>query len=142
MLNLILADEHFLHVTTRNYHWNVVGPSFSSLHRLLAEQAAEISEWMDLVAERARALGVVARGGWSDLADAKSQPEEIGDGSSAEQMLAVLLALHEELIVQLRTLSTQCGREFNDVGSADFLISLMIRHENLAWILRSQLENN
>lgn len=140
MLNLLLADESVLYATTRDYHWNVTGPEFRSLHLQFEEQYTEIAQWIDDVAERARAIGVGARGNWSDLASSARCSADPGIGLAAEHMLSELLALHEEMIVQLRTDSEACVDRFGDAGTADFLTGLMANHEKAAWMLRSQLE--
>jgi starvation-inducible DNA-binding protein len=140
MLNLILADEYVLYTTTRDYHWNVTGPEFHSLHLQFEAQSGQVSEWIDDVAERARAIGTAARGSWADLAKAARTSADPGAGLPAEHMLAELLALHEELIVRLRTDTETCATRFKDAGTADFLTGLMARHEKTAWMLRAQLE--
>lgn len=140
MLNLLLADEYVLYATTRDYHWNVTGPEFRSLHLQFEEQYERIAQWIDDVAERARAIGVGARGNWTELAKAARIFAEPGIGLSAADMLAKLLALHEELIVQLRTDSEASIRRLEDRGTADFLLGLMKQHEKAAWKLRAQLE--
>lgn len=140
MLNLILADEYVLYATTRDYHWNVTGPEFRSLHQQFEEQHDQIAKWIDDVAERARAIGVGARGNWADLNKAARTSADPGIGLAAEHMLAELLALHEEMIVQLRADCEACAERFNDAGTADFLTGLMKRHEKTAWLLRAQLE--
>ena len=140
MLNLIHADEYVLYATTRDYHWNVTGPEFRSLHQQFEEQYDRIAQWIDDVAERARAIGVGARGNWADLTKGARTSADPGIGLAAEHMLAELLALHEELIVQLRTDSEACTERFKDAGTADFLTGLMEQHEKIARMLRSQLE--
>ena len=140
MLNLLLADEYVLYATTRDYHWNVTGPEFRSLHQQFEEQYGMIGEWIDEVAERARAIGVGARGNWADLTKAARSSADAGMGLAAEHMLAELLAVHEEMIVQLRTDSESCTTRYQDAGTADFLTGLMERHEKIAWMLRAQLE--
>ena len=140
MLNLILADEYVLYATTRDYHWNVTGPEFRSLHQQFEEQYDQIAAWIDDVAERARAIGVGARGNWAELTKSARSSADPGIGLPAEHMLAELLALHEDMIVQLRTDSAACAERFKDAGTADFLTGLMERHEKAAWMLRSQLE--
>lgn len=140
MLNLLLADECVLSATTRDYHWNVTGPEFLSLHRLFDEQYEQCAGYIDQVAERARAIGVAARGNWADLAQAARSSADPGMGLPAQRMLAELLALHEGIIVQLRADSTACTESYKDAGTADFLTGLMIQHEKAAWILRAQLE--
>jgi starvation-inducible DNA-binding protein len=140
ILNLLLADEYVLYATTRDYHWNVTGPEFSALHQQFEQHYNLIAEWIDDVAERARAIGVGARGNWSDLTKSARSSADPGIGLAAEHMLSELLALHEEMIVQLRTDSESCMETFKDAGTADFLTGLMAHHEKLAWMLRAQLE--
>ena len=142
MLNLLLADEYVLYVTTRDYHWNVTGPEFSSLHKQFEVQYEQVAAWIDQVAERARAIGVGAQGNWADLTKAARSSAEPGSDLPAEHMLAELLALHEEMIVQLRTDSGICAKNFKDAGTTDFLTGLMEQHEKTAWMLRAQLEND
>jgi starvation-inducible DNA-binding protein len=139
-LNLILADEFVLYATTRDYHWNVTGPEFRSLHLQFEEHYTQIAQWIDDVAERARAIGVGARGNWADLVKAARSSADPGMDLPADHMLSELLALHEDLVVQLRTDSEACLTRFKDAGTADFLTGLMEKHEKAAWMLRSQLE--
>jgi starvation-inducible DNA-binding protein len=141
ILNLILADEFVLYATTRDYHWNVTGPEFRSLHGEFEEQYELVAHWIDDVAERARAIGVGARGNWADLTKAARSSADPGIGLPAEHMLSELLALHEDLIVQLRTDAEACAGRYKDAGTADFLTGLMEQHEKAAWMLRAQLEN-
>jgi starvation-inducible DNA-binding protein len=141
MLNLLLADEYVLYTTTRDYHWNVTGPEFPSLHKQFEAQYEEVADWIDQIAERARSIGIGARGNLADLAKAARSSADPGIGLPAEHMLSELLALHEEMIVQLRTDGEACAINFKDAGTADFLTGLMEQHEKAAWMLRAQLEN-
>jgi len=141
ILNLLLADEYVLYVTTRDYHWNVTGPEFYSLHKQFEAQYEQVADWIDQVAERTRAIGAGARGNWSDLTKAARSSADPGIDLPAEHMLSELLALHEEMIVQLRTDSEACAKNFRDAGTADFLTGLMEQHEKAAWMLRAQLES-
>jgi len=140
ILNLLLADEYVLYATTRDYHWNVTGPDFPSLHRQFETQYDQVAGWIDDIAERARTIGVGARGNWADLTKAARSSAEAGIGLPAEHMLAELLALHEDIIVQLRADSDACSARYKDAGTADFLTGLMEQHEKAAWMLRAQLE--
>ncbi len=142
MLNLVLADEYVIYATTRDYHWNVTGPDFPSLHRQFAEQSDQIAGWIDDVAERARAIGAGARGNWADLTSAARTSADPGYRLPANRMLRGLWGLHESMIVQLRADSTACGDRLKEAGTADFLTGLMRRHEKIAWMLRAQLENS
>ena len=140
ILNLLLADEFVLYATTRDYHWNVTGPGFLALHQQFEAHYGQIADWIDQVAERARAIGVGARGNWTDLAKAARLSADPGIDLSAEHMFSELLALHEEMIVQLRADSEACLERYHDAGTADFLTGLMAQHEKLAWMLRAELE--
>jgi starvation-inducible DNA-binding protein len=140
MLNLLLADEYVLYATTRDFHWNVTGPEFSSLHKQFEEQYEQTAVWIDDIAERTRSIGIGARGSWADLIKSARSEADPGYDLSAEQMISELLALHEEMIVQLRTDGEACMGRFNDAGTADFLTGLMKQHEKTAWMLRAQLE--
>ncbi len=140
ILNLLLADESVLYATTRDYHWNVTGPDFRSLHLAFEEQYEQIAGWIDDVAERARAIGAGARGNWADLGDAARLSADPGIDLPAEHMLGELLALHEDLVVQLRADIESCATRYLDAGTADFLTGLMEKHEKTAWMLRAQLE--
>ncbi len=140
MLNLLLADESVLYATTRDYHWNVTGPAFRSLHLQFEEEYTHVAQWIDDLAERARAIGVGARGNWADLTKAARLSADPGIGLPAERMIGELLALHEDLVVQLRADSAACAEQFKDAGTADFLTGLMEQHEKAAWMLRAQLE--
>lgn len=141
MLNLLLADESALYAITRDYHWNVTGPQFLSLHQQFETQYGQLADRIDDIAERARAIGVGARGNWADLTSAARLSAEPGAGLAATQMISALLALHEELIAQMRTDSAACTARYQDAGTADFLTGLMAWHEKTAWLLRSQLES-
>jgi len=140
MLNLLLADESVLYATTRDYHWNVTGPDFRSLHLEFETQYEQVAVWIDEVAERARSIGVGAQGNWATLTKAARCSADPGIDLPGEHMLSELLALHEDLVVQLRADSAACLDRFGDSGTADFLTGLMAKHEKAAWMLRSQLE--
>lgn len=140
ILNSLLADEYVLYAATRDYHWNVTGPEFHSLHLLFEAQYEQIEEWIDQIAERGRAIGVGARGNWNELHKAAQSSADPGMGLPAENMISELLALHEDLIVQMRKDSEQCTERFKDAGTADFLTGLMEAHEKTAWMLRAHLE--
>lgn len=137
LLNLLLADETVLYLTTRDYHWNVTGPCFASLHEQFETQYATIADSIDEIAERARALDVGAQGSWAALAKAARSSAAPGIGLSANAMVSSLLALHEALISQLRADSEICATEHRDTGTADFLTGLMTQHEKTAWMLRA-----
>ena len=139
MLNLLLADEYVLYATTRDYHWNVTGPEFHSLHKEFEDQYGQVADWIDQVAERARAIGAGARGNWADLTKAARSSADPGIDLASDHMLSELLALHEDLAIQLRKDAASAER-LGDIGTTDFLTGLLEQHEKTAWMLRAQLE--
>jgi starvation-inducible DNA-binding protein len=140
MLNLLLADQHVLYIKTRNYHWNVVGPHFHSLHEFLEDQYEALAEEIDEVAERVRQLGVQATATMSEFVDRARLREEPGTVPDSVTMIRNLLHDHESVIVQLRKDIDRCADELNDQGTADLLTGIMEKHEKQAWMLRAHLE--
>jgi starvation-inducible DNA-binding protein len=141
ILNLLLADETVLYATTRDYHWNVTGSEFLSLHAQFEAHYTLLADLIDEIAERARAIGIGARGNWNELRACARLSAEPGTGLPASGMLSELLALHEDMVVQIRRDSEACTVLYKDAGTADFLTGLMEKHEKAAWMLRAQLEN-
>jgi starvation-inducible DNA-binding protein len=140
MLNRILADEHVLYVKTRNYHWNVTGPQFRSLHEMLEEFYGKLATLADDVAERARTLGGRAIGTLAEFSQQKRLSEQPGEVPEARRMVENLLADHEQIIRDLRQDVDVCADELHDQGTADFLTGLMEQHEKMAWMHRAFLE--
>jgi starvation-inducible DNA-binding protein len=140
MLNLFLADQHVLYIKTRNYHWNVVGPHFHSLHEFLEGQYEMLAEEIDEVAERVRQLGVQASGTMTEFVDRSRLSEEPGPAPDADTMIRNLLRDHETVIAQLRKDIDRCADEHKDQGTADLLTGIMEKHEKQAWMLRAHLE--
>jgi starvation-inducible DNA-binding protein len=139
ILNTVLSDEFILYTTTRNFHWNVVGPQFSQLHRLFDEQYQELNTVVDEVAERTCALGGKGLGTLVDFLEHTRLKERTETGD-AQIMIAALLGDHEELIRHLRDDSNACSETHQDKGTDDFLTGLMEQHEKMAWMLRAFLE--
>ena len=137
ILTTVLADEYLLYTKTRNYHWNVVGPQFNDLHRFFEAQYNELNTIVDDVAERARALGGKAIGTLGEFLKHTRLKEPQGEYPQAGEMLANLLADHEATIRQLRGDLEACADKYHDMGTNDFLIGLMEKHEKTAWMLRS-----
>jgi starvation-inducible DNA-binding protein len=137
LLNNLLADEYLLYTKTFNYHWNVHGTLFHDLHMFLGEQYAALQEIADLVAERVRALGFRAAGTMGEFLD-MSQLQEHEGVPPALEMVRNLLNDHESIIRSIRK-DIVATDEFGDVGTSNFLQELIIRHEKMAWMLRSYL---
>lgn len=142
ILNEVLSDEYVLYTKTRNYHWNVRGPQFHDLHKFFEAQYNELNDIVDEVAERARSLGGMALGTLAEFAQHSRLKEHPGDYPNAQEMVANLLADHEVVIRRLRSDLDIAAEKFQDMGTNDFLTGLMERHEKMAWMLRSLLEND
>ena len=140
LLNALLADEYLLYTKTRKYHWNVVGPNFSELHKFFEAQYQKLDESIDEIAERARSLGAPAVGSLTEFLSLTRLQDLPKTYPAARQMFEGLLADHETIIRNLRTDVDSCGEKHHDVGTADFLTGLMEEHEKMAWMLRSFLQ--
>lgn len=137
-LSTVLADAYMLYLKTHNFHWNVTGPLFSSLHVLFEEQYTEQWNALDEIAERIRALGHFAPATYkryAELSSIKEEPEVL----SSKEMLRQLVDGNEILIRTLRT-SVKVADELDDFPTADMLTTRMEVHEKNAWMLRSFLE--
>ena len=139
ILNTVLADEYLLYTKTRNFHWNVVGPQFNDLHKFFEAQYEALDEFIDDVAERARAMGGQALGTLAELGKAARLKEDPGQYPDGTGMLTRLLADHESLIRDLRGDLATALDKHGDAGTSDFLTGLMEKHEKMAWMLRSFL---
>jgi starvation-inducible DNA-binding protein len=140
LINQDLADAYLLLVKTKKYHWDVVGPQFRTLHELWEEQYETLTETIDALAERTRALGGYPLGTMEGFLKNASLKEHVGDVPSATEMVIHLMADHEQIVRNLREHVDQCAEEFKDQGTADFLTGLMEGHEEMAWMLRSFIE--
>lgn len=136
LLDRLLADEYVLYTKTRNFHWNVVGPRFSELHKFFESQYERLNGFVDEIAERSRALGGRSLGSMKEFLGKARLKESPAAALKAEAMLAELLADHEALIRSLRADVDRSVGE-GDMGTADFLTGLMESHEKMAWMLRS-----
>ncbi|NJM72955.1 MAG: DNA starvation/stationary phase protection protein [Scytonema sp. RU_4_4] len=140
LLNQDLADAYLLLVKTKKFHWDVVGPQFRSLHELWEEQYETLTETIDSVAERVRALGGYPVGTMEGFLKITTLKEEGGNIPTATGMVARLVEDHEQIIRNLRNHVDQSSENFHDEGTADFLTGLMEGHEEMAWMLRSFIE--
>jgi starvation-inducible DNA-binding protein len=142
ILNNVLCDEYVLYTKTRNYHWNVVGPHFHDRHEFFQEQYEIIDEIIDEVAERARQLNGRSLGTLQEFLDSARIKESPGEYPDDMRMISNLLADHERTIKTLRTNADECEDKYHDMGTNDFLISIMQKHEKMAWMLRAHLDNS
>ncbi|MBB3169430.1 Dps family protein [Simiduia aestuariiviva] len=136
-LSKALADTFLLNLKTLNFHWNVVGPLFYSLHKLTEEQYQDLTGAIDVIAERIRALGFVAPGSLTAFAKLTDIIEENGK-PSAEQMIQQLADDNERCARSLR-IAVSAAEELEDVKTADLLTERIGQHEENAWMLRAIL---
>jgi starvation-inducible DNA-binding protein len=137
-LSHLLADTYTLYLKTHNFHWNVTGPMFNTLHLMFEEQYTELAAAVDLIAERIRALGFPAPGSYKAYARLSSI-EEAENVPPAEEMIAQLVKGQEVVVRTARKIFSAVERA-NDEASADLLTQRMQVHEKTAWMLRSLLE--
>jgi len=137
-LSRLLADTYTLYLKTHNYHWNVTGPMFQTLHLMFEQQYTELSAAVDLIAERIRALGFPAPGSYAAFSKLTSIVEEEGV-PGATVMIRGLLEGHEAVARTARS-AFEPAESANDQASADLLTQRIQVHEKAAWMLRSLLE--
>jgi len=137
-LSRLLADTYTLYLKTHNFHWNVTGPMFNTLHLMFEQQYNELALAVDLVAERIRALGFPAPGSYREFAKLTSIQESEGP-VSAEDMIRQLVQGQEAVVRTARGIFPLVDK-VNDEPSADLLTQRMQVHEKNAWMLRSLLE--
>jgi starvation-inducible DNA-binding protein len=137
-LSRLLADTYSLYLKTHNFHWNVKGPMFQTLHLMFEAQYNELALAVDLVAERIRALGFRAPGTYSEYAQLSSIPETAGV-PKAEEMIKLLVEGQEAVVRTARSIFPLLD-EVHDEPTADLLTQRMQVHEKTAWMLRSLLE--
>ena len=136
-LSRLLADSYTLYLKTHNYHWNVTGPQFNTLHRMFEDQYSELATAVDEIAERIRALGVRAPGSYGEFSSLTSISDGTGD-ETADEMIRQL-AIGQETIVRTARESFPAADAANDEPTADLLTQRMQIHEKNAWMLRSML---
>ena len=137
-LSRLLADTYTLYLKTHNFHWNVTGPMFQTLHLMFETQYNELALAVDLVAERIRALGYAAPGTYSEYAKLSSIKETAGV-PKAEKMIELLVDGQEAVVRTARSIFPLVEK-VNDEPTADLLTQRMQVHEKTAWMLRSLLE--
>lgn len=136
-LNNILADEFVLYLKTLKFHWNIEGKDFHALHVFLEEQYSELQTVIDEVAERIRKIGNFSNGSMKQFLADCSLKEHTETGVITESMLLELVTDHESLIRKLRELIDVFDKKYMDMGSSDFVVGLMKKHEKMAWMLRA-----
>jgi starvation-inducible DNA-binding protein len=138
-LSRLLADTYTLYLKTHNFHWNVTGPMFQTLHLMFETQYNELALAVDQIAERIRALGYPAPGTYGEYTKLSSIKEEPGV-PKAEEMIRLLVSGQEAVVRTARSIFPT-AEEANDEPTADLLTQRMQTHEKTAWMLRSLLES-
>jgi len=136
-LSKVLADTYTLYLKTHNYHWNVVGPMFNTLHLMFEAQYNELALSVDEIAERIRALGEPAPGSYREYSNLTSIVEDV-DSPSAKDMVARLVVAHETVARTVRA-TFPLVEAASDEPTADLLTQRLQVHEKTAWMLRSML---
>ena len=136
-LERVLADTYTLYLKTHNYHWNVTGPQFRTLHTMFEEHYNEMWMAVDAIAERIRALGSFAPGSGAQFGSLSSIAEADGV-PAAMKMVEDLVAGHEAVIRTARAALAPAA-EASDEATVDLLTQRLQIHEKTAWMLRSLL---
>lgn len=136
-LSKVLADTYTLYLKTHNYHWNVTGPQFNTLHTMFMAQYTEMWTAVDEIAERIRALGAFAPGSYSEFGRLATVKEPAGV-PAAEAMVAELAA-DQATVVRTAREVLRIAEEAHDQPSADLLTQRIQVHEKTAWMLRAML---
>ncbi|NVJ64912.1 MAG: DNA starvation/stationary phase protection protein [Gammaproteobacteria bacterium] len=135
----LLADTYSLYLQTHNFHWNVTGPFFQSLHTLFETHYNELAIAVDDIAERIRALGMTAPGTYGEFAKLSSI-QEVAGNISANEMLERLVQSHETVVRTAREV-LPVAADANDESSASLISDRLVVHEKTAWMLRAHLES-
>lgn len=137
-LSRLLADTYTLYLKTHNFHWNVTGPHFQTLHTMFEGQYNELALAVDAIAERIRSLGEKAPGSYAEFSKLTSIKESTGT-ISAEKMIAELVLGQEQVAKTARGIFPLADAA-HDEPTADLLTQRLQIHEKTAWMLRSLLE--
>lgn len=134
----LLADTYTLYLKTHNFHWNVTGPMFNTLHLMFEQQYTELALAVDQIAERIRALGFPAPGTYRQFVELSSIRDEPGVPDANEMIR--LLVQGQEAVVRTARRVLPVADEANDEPTVDLLTQRMQVHEKNAWMLRSLLQ--
>jgi starvation-inducible DNA-binding protein len=137
-LTAMLADSYTLYLKTQNFHWNVTGPMFTTLHTLFEVQYTDLALAVDEIAERVRALNAPVPGSFAEFSKVATVKESVGP-VSAKTMIATLVNDQELLANAARAVISAAEKE-GDTGSADLATRRLQTHDKNAWMLRSHLE--
>jgi starvation-inducible DNA-binding protein len=139
-LSKLLADTYTLYLTTHNFHWNVTGPMFNTLHAMFMAQYTELWNAVDPVAERIRSLGHPAPGSYAQFGKLSSIGDAPATPPKAMEMVRILVEGHEAVARTARSVFP-AAEKADDQPTADLLTQRLDIHEKTAWMLRSLLED-
>jgi len=137
-LSKVLAETYTLYLKTQNYHWNVTGPWFDTLHRMFETQYTQFPPAIDILAERIRALGFKSPGSYSEFSKLSTIQEASGN-VIAKEMIKNLLQDHLTLIHTCKQVQ-ECADGVEDAVTSDLMTERIEQHEKNAWMLRSLIE--
>ena len=137
-LGHMLADSYTLYLKTHNYHWNVEGPMFSTLHTLFEEQYTKLATAVDDIAERISILGFRAPGSFKQYLELSKVSDSERNDLSAREMISELLKANETVVATAKNVLTR-AQEADDEGTVGLLGERINYHEKTAWMLRSLL---
>ena len=137
-LSKLLADTYTLYLTTHNFHWNVTGPMFNTLHAMFMTQYTELWNAVDPIAERIRSLGHWAPGSYAQFGSLASMPDAPESPPKALDMVRTLVKGHETVARTARELFAVAAKA-DDQPTTDLLTQRLDIHEKTAWMLRSML---
>lgn len=137
-LSRLLADSYMVYLKTHNYHWNVTGKLFHSLHEMFEEQYTELAAAIDVIAERIRAIGYRAPGSFREYKELTSIDEDT-DQPEALEMVRRLAVDNETILRTARSVLPACNKA-DDEASIDLITERLDVHSKTAWMLRSHLE--
>lgn len=129
-----------LHTKTKQAHWNIEGNDFYDKHKLFDEQAEQIAETIDDVAERIRTLGHLVPATLKAFLELTRLTENVPSINNSQTFIGDLLLAHETIIIHLRANIDLFANDYEDLGTSDFITGLMKEHEKTAWILRAHLK--
>ncbi len=137
-LSILLASSYTLYLKTQNFHWNVTGPMFTTLHTMFEQQYTELAAAVDEIAERIRALGAFAPGSFSAFDELTTVKQETGR-PEAKKMIEILMK-DQEAIVEVARQVIEAADAATDQATSDLATRRLDIHQKNAWMLRSHLE--
>jgi len=137
-LGNLLADSYMLYLMTHNYHWNVTGMNFQSLHAMFEEQYTELAEAIDAIAEQIRTMGHFAPGSFKEYSKMTTITEE--DSVPDDKTMVKKLQEANEAVIRTARKALPACEEAGDEASLDLVTERIRTHSKVAWMLRSHLQ--